>query len=162
MITLATNKDLEEIDQLAVLVIDDMQLSNIPQWTHSYPRKVHYTDDVLTQTLYIYKDNNKILGVMACRPENDPPYQTITGWLCEKSLVLHRILVHPQYRKSGIAQLLLDFAINKGIKEGYQSIKIDTHLDNYKMRRFLAKNDFIDIGYLEIIDRQAYEKILEV
>ena len=161
MISLALLKDLEEIDELAVKVINNMALSNIPQWTLEYPRKSHYFKDVINNCLYIYKDSGKIIGVVTILPENDPPYKTIEGWLGEKSLVIHRLLVDPDNSKKGIAQSLFDYAYQIGLNENFESIKIDTHLENYKMRNFLKKNGFKEIGYLACINRQAYEKVLE-
>jgi len=161
MIVLARMDDLQKIDTLAVKVIEDMAASNIPQWTLSYPRKEHYAKDIDHQGLYILKNYDKIVGVITILPENDPPYRTITGWLTNKSIVIHRVLTHPDYRGQGIAQQLFDFAVEFAIRNDYLSIKIDTHLENYKMRRFLEKNGYLEIGYLECIDRQAYEKVLE-
>lgn len=161
MISLGALNQLEEIDELAVRVITHMADSKIPQWTLEYPRSKHYFKDVVDGSLYIYKENNKILAVMALMPDNEPAYKTITGWFKERSLVIHRLIVDPTTQKKGIAQKLFDFAFDKAIKESYLSIKIDTHLENYKMRSFLTKNDFQEIGYLSCIDRQAYEKVLE-
>lgn len=163
MIRLALLNDLEEIDQLALRVIEDMKQSGIPQWEPTYPRKSHYFQDVTKDALFVYEMNNQILGVITILPENDPPYETIDGWLCDhtNSLVIHRVLVDPDIRQKGIAQAMMDFAIQQGLHEGYQSIKIDTHHDNYKMRAFLEKNKFVYIGYLECINREAYERLLE-
>ncbi|AIO19191.1 Acetyltransferase (GNAT) family protein [Candidatus Izimaplasma bacterium HR1] len=161
MISLALLKDLEEIDELAVKVINHMALAKIPQWTLNYPRKAHYFKDVINNCLYIYKEDNVILGAMTILPENDPPYKTIDGWLKDKSLVIHRLIVDPDNSKKGVAQELFNYGYILGINEDYQSIKIDTHLDNYKMRNFLKKNNFQEIGYLACINRQAYEKVLE-
>lgn len=161
MISLAKINDLNEIDNLAVLVIKDMAKSSIPQWELSYPRKEHYLNDVKQNSLYKLMKDDKIVGIITILEENDPPYKTITGWKRENSIVIHRVLVHPEYRKLGIGQKLLEFAFALGIKMKMQSIKIDTHLENYKMRKFLEKNGFVEIGYLEVIDRQAYEKVLE-
>ena len=161
MISLALLKDLEEIDELAVKTITHMTESKIPQWTLKYPRKDHYFKDVISNALYIYKEDNKILGAMTILPENDPPYQTISGWLKEKSLVIHRVIVDPDKSKKGIAQTLINYAFELGRTLEYESIKIDTHLENFKMRNFLHKNGFKEIGYLACINRQAYEKVLE-
>jgi len=161
MIYLAQLKDLEEIDDLAVLAIKNMADANIPQWTLDYPRSKDYFKDITHDALYIYKEENVILGAMTILEENDPPYKTITGWKKEKSLVIHRVIVHPYKQKRGIAQKLLNHAIITAKNNNYDSIKIDTHLENYKMRKFLQKNGFVEIGYLECIDRQAYELVLE-
>lgn len=161
MIRLAQLNDLEEIDNLAVKAINYMSKSDIPQWTLNYPRKEHYREDIINNALYIYEDSKRILGAMTILPENDPPYKTIDGWIKEKSLVIHRVIVDPGNSKKGIAQQLLNYAFMLGKKKHYESIKIDTHLENYKMRNFLKKNGFMEIGYLACIDRQAYEKVLE-
>ncbi len=161
MMCLATHKDLLEISNLADLVINDMEKSNIPQWKKGYPAYTHFEKDVEDSALYIYKDENIIVGAITILEENDPPYKTINSWLKEKSIVIHRLLVHPMARKKGVAQKLLDQAIIIGKKQNYESIKIDTHIENYKMRNFLKKNGFIELEYLEIIDRLAYEKVLE-
>lgn len=161
MLTKATLSDLKEIDKLAVLVIEDMQQSLIPQWNLTYPRLEHYQEDIQKNACILYKEDNVILGVMSVLPENDPPYKTIDAWLKEKSIVLHRILVHPLHRKKGIAKIFMDYAIEYGKKNQYESIKIDTHLENYKMKNFLLKNGFTPLVYIEVMDRFAYELILE-
>ncbi len=153
--------DLEELDKLALLVIEDMAKSNIPQWSKGYPASTHFKKDIDDSALFVYKEDGVILGSITILPENDPPYKTINSWLKEKSVVIHRMLVHPIARKKGIASKLLNKVIEIGKLGNYESIKIDTHIENYKMRKFLKKNGFIELEYLEIIDRLAYEKVLE-
>ena len=161
MITYATMDDLFELDELAVKVISNMKDSKIPQWELKYPRYEHFEKDVIQNALIIYKEKNVILGCMAILPENDPPYKTINSWQKDYSIVIHRVLVHPDTQGKGIAKQMLDFAKDYGRKFAYESIKIDTHLDNYKMRSFLKKNGFIEGDYIEVMDRIAYEYILE-
>ncbi len=161
MLMFATYKDLYEIDNLANLVIKDMEESNIPQWEKGYPSYDDFKKDIDSNALIIYRDNDIIIGTITILPENDPPYKTISSWIKEKSIVIHRMLVHPKVRKKGVASILLAEAIKIGVKGKYESIKIDTHLENYKMRNFLKKNGFIELEYLEIIDRLAYELVLE-
>jgi len=161
MLTNGTIDDLTELDELAVLVINDMKKSLIPQWGLDYPRLSDFKGDVLTKSIYMYKVEGMIVGSCTVLPEDDPPYKTIDSWLKNNSLVIHRMLVHPNYRKMGIAKAFIDNAI-KLCKEGnYDSIKIDTHLENYKMRSFLVKAGFIELDYLNTIDRLAYEYVLE-
>ena len=159
MIRLATKQDLKRIDAIAKATILNMAESGIPQWTMSYPRLKHFEKDFETGHLFVNEQNNTILGAMVLKPENDPPYETITGWTAPhgKSLVIHRVVVDPKVHRQGIFQDLMDFAIDMAKSTGYQSIKIDTHHGNYKMHRFLEKNGYRYIGYLDVIDREAYE-----
>ncbi len=161
MLTYAVYSDLDEIEKLANLVIRDMEYFSIPQWKKGYPAYSDFQNDIDSNALIIYKEKNIILGTITILPEDDPPYKTINSWLKEKSIVIHRMLVSPKSRNKGIAKSLLDEAIKIGKKGNYESIKIDTHLENYKMRSFLKKNGFIELDYLETIDRLAYELVLE-
>jgi len=79
----------------------------------------------------------------------------------QNSLVIHRILVHPDHQKQGIAKKFIEISKALGKAQGFESIKIDTHRENYKMRSFLTKNGFIELDYLVVIDRIAYELVLE-
>lgn len=163
MIRLATKQDLQQIDDMALCVIKDMKASNIPQWNESYPRKQHYEKDIVNQSLFVCERNSNVIGAVTILPENDPPYETITGWTIPhgNSLVIHRLIVDPNARQLGVASELVHYAVKQAQKQGYQSIKIDTHHDNYKMRRFLEKHNFQYIGYLEVINREAYELLVE-
>ncbi len=161
MISRPTYQDLIILDTLAKKVINEMKNANIPQWEEGYPAYLDFLEDFQKNGLYVYKENNLIKGSITVLPENDPSYKTINSWLKEKSLVIHRMLVDPASRNQGIAQELLNQAIKLGKANNYESLKIDTHLKNYKMRNFLKKNNFIELEYLKIIDRLAYEKVLE-
>lgn len=161
MLTKGTKEDLLELDKLAVLVINDMTKSLIPQWKLDYPRLKHFEGDVLNQSIYLFKDKGKIVGSCTILPENDPAYKTINSWLKDNSLVIHRMFVHPEYRNIGVAKAFIDKAVELCKIGKYESIKIDTHLDNYKMRKFLKKYGFIELDYLKTIDRLAYEFVVE-
>lgn len=161
MIEYAKVLDADLLDELAVKVITHMNKLNIPQWTLTYPRKEHFLIDIDKNGLIIYKEKDQILGCMAVLEENDPPYKTISSWIKEKSMVIHRVLVNPDSQGKGIANKLLDFAIIKAKNENYESIKIDTHPDNYKMQNFLLKNGFIKGDYIKVMNRIAFEKLLE-
>lgn len=164
MIRIATMKDLDRIDEIAVMTIDDMARSQIPQWDMSYPRKEHYKLDVDRGDLFVFEQEGIIVGAMTLRIEQDPPYETITGWLSPhgKSFVIHRVIVDPNYRRQGVFHQLLTHAIDVTNQYGFQSIKIDTHKENYKMRQFLESHGFQYIGYLDVINREAYELKWEV
>lgn len=161
MITKATIRDLESIDRLTMLIIKDMKTSNIPQWNYPYPRYKVFMNDFLVGGLIVDKEEHLIKASMTLLEENDPAYQTIDSWRGHHSLVIHRFMVDPRFRKEGIATKLLNYALDVAKDGGYDSIKIDTHIKNYKMRAFLKKHGFKELDYLPTIDRLAYEKVME-
>lgn len=157
MIRLAKHKDLTTIDKLAERAILNMQDQGIPQWTLDYPRKSHFQEDVLNKVLYVFEKNGQILGCMAIKPEHDEVYYMLDTWVHNHALVIHRVIVAPEALQLGIASDLMNHAKKLAIKNGYDSIRIDTHLENYRMKSFIVKHGFKERGYLEAIDRYAYE-----
>ncbi len=160
MIRKAHKTDLLEIDALAEKAINNMIENGIDQWSLNYPRKAHFDKDLECESLYVYEEKGSILGVMALYEENDEPYRTIE-WLRQKSTVIHRILVLPNVHKHGIATGLLEYAIEYTRLHGYESIKIDTHPANYRMRHFLKKHHFIELDYIAVMHRIGYERLIE-
>lgn len=161
MLTNGKMKDLDSLDLLSVKVIKNMMDANIPQWTFSYPRKEHFINDVIDSSLYLFKENGNILGCGVIKKENDIPYQEIKTWQGFNSLVIHRVLVDPLQARKGIAKTIILKAKELAKKGLYDSIKVDTHPENYKMRNLLEKNGFVERGYIKSINRIAYEYMME-
>lgn len=151
--------DLNVIDSIAVDVIQNMKESNIPQWDFTYPRKIHYEQDVIDDCLFVFDDGD-IQGAITLKAQDDPPYNDLTNWTDEESLVIHRVIVNPNVGRKGIAKQFFAYAEVLAVEMGYTSIKVDTHKENYKMNGFLRKIGYIEKGYLPSIDRIAFEKIL--
>lgn len=159
MIRKAKINDLNRIDEIAVETIQNMMDSNIPQWDFNYPRKEHYHQDIIDDCLYVF-DEESVLGAICLKPENDPPYKDLDNWTDEESLVIHRVIVDPNVRRKGIAKTFFLFAEELAREMGYNSIKVDTHKENYKMNGFLTKLGYVEKGYLPSIDRIAFEKLV--
>ncbi len=160
MIRKARTGDLDALDTLSQAVIADMHANGIFQWPNTYPRKAHFARDIENDSLYVLEDGDCIIGAMAFYEENDPPYRTV-DWLRDYSLVIHRILVDPNRHRSGAASTLIRFAIKRAHREGYDSIKIDTHPGNTRMRHFLKRNQFIEGEYIKPMHRIAFERLVE-
>ena len=160
MIRLAIKDDLTAIDQLAETSIKHMIDQNIKQWGLNYPRRPHFFKDIEHEHLYVLEVDDKIVGVMALMEENEDAYKEIT-WLKHDSMVIHRVIIHPDYQGSGHASMLLEFAINEAKRLNKASIKIDTHPNNYRMRNFLKKHLFHELDFLPSIHRIAYERVIE-
>ncbi len=159
MIELAKKAELITISALAKKTRQYMQNLGLKQWVDGYPDYAQFLFDYNNQGLYVYKEDNVIIASMSLLPENDEAYKELK-WLKDKSIVMHRVLVDPEHQKSGIGGLLFNYAINLARTNSYESVKVDTHPDNYKMQRLIKKMEFQDIGYLSGINRLAYELVL--
>jgi len=53
-----------------------------------------------------------------------------------------------------------DYAIQKAKNEGYLSIKVDTHPDNFRMQNLIKTMGFVEIGFMIQMHRIGYELVL--
>lgn len=159
MITKAKQTDVFAVYQLSVKAKTQMKQIGLNQWDGDYPYESVFMNDALQESLYIYKKEKQILGSISVLPENDPPYKELT-WAKEHSMVIHRLIVDPAVQKQGIGKALFAYAISYAKKKGVQSLKVDTHPDNYRMQALIKKMGFIEVGYLVSIHRLAYELVI--
>jgi len=159
MIELAKFDELETITNLAKKTRENMLNSGLHQWLGDYPNYNNFLIDFKKNALFVFKENNIIIASASLLPENDEAYKEIK-WIKSNSLVMHRILVDPDVQKKGIGMKIFDFTKSIAIKQGYESIKVDTHPDNYKMQGLILKAKFEKMGYLSGINRLAYEYVL--
>ncbi len=157
MIRLATLEDLNSLDDIALNTIAHMRKNHRSQWSFSYPRKPHFKSDISKQHLYVYESEQTIKGMMVIYPEDETAYRVI-NWKEKNGMVIHRLMIHPDYQGQGIADQLMVFGINHTKQKNYSGLRIDTHAGNTPMRRLLRKHQFEPRGYLKSIDRLAYER----
>lgn len=157
MIRLANEQELDRVALLARLVVDNLHSLGIDQWSEKYPLKEHFFKDYHQSGLYVYEEEGTILAAMALLPENDPPYLTIP-FAKGSAYVIHRIMVHPNHMKQTIGKQLFAFAYDTLRSKNVEWLKIDTHPDNFRMRQFLEKEGFLEVGYMPTIHRIGYQK----
>lgn len=88
--------------------------------------------------VYIYKKNNMFLGEVDLVTEMNEKGYTIKG----KRIYLSRLIVKKEYRKQGIGNKLLEFAVNKATQFGYSEISLGVNCDNHAAYRLYLNNGF--------------------
>ena len=138
----------------------------IDQWQDGYPAQEHIEADIEKGYGYVLCVNGMPQGYFAMLPTPEPTYQTIYNgaWLTDGNyMTVHRVAMSDTLRGQGGAAQAMQFAQGCALRAGMQSVRIDTHEGNLRMRRFLEKQGFLSCGtiYLESgAARIAYEKDL--
>ncbi|GAE31629.1 GNAT family N-acetyltransferase [Alkalihalobacillus hemicellulosilyticus] len=138
-----------------------------------------YAEDVLNVQILSYRVEAEIIGSYEIPPLKDTVYtlqhcdETFFGYYENKELCgaislkvvddeidIHRLIVHPNHFRKGIAQLLLNFIESK---YEVKKIKVATGSKNSPAVRFYKKNGFQDIKEImvnEQISLTFFEKKL--
>ncbi|MCG8577983.1 MAG: GNAT family N-acetyltransferase [Flavobacteriales bacterium] len=143
-----TVNDLKETFELLQSCARHMADNGLNQWNENYPTIAHVEQDVSNQTLYLKKIDGRIAGVISVDDQQSPEYKDIVWkYPNEKVMVIHRMAVHPDFQKMGIAKELMDFAENFARQNNFDSIRLDAYSENkrvlsiYKQRGYHYRGD---------------------
>ena len=162
---------LDQIDDIMIAVEDSRELlkeQGNGQWQDGYPNRDSFITDIKNGRLFaIFDDNNPdiLVGVCACTYyEEDYSHLYEGQWLTDLPyMVMHRVALKKEYRNKGYGKRLFEVFIDVATKEGYHSLRIDTHEYNDIMRHIITKFGFIYCGKAILTpnkDRVVYEKVI--
>lgn len=159
MIRLATINDLDQIYSILKISIHKMRSeNNLEQWNNMEQIQNLIIQDIKLSRYYVI-ENNEIDACFMFDVASDETYDYIEGkWLNEEKYgVIHRIASN--FKLKNILGQVLDFCLLH-----CDNIRIDTHIDNNRMKNALVRNGFIKCGTIYLKDgnpRIAYQKTIE-
>mgnify|MGYP003322074965 FL=1 len=146
-IELAVISHLDKVKEIAECCASDMINRNIFQWNEKYPSKKIFKEDIESNSLYLAKINQEIVGCIMLTKNKDHVYKDIK-WLSEDNinLYIHRLAVHPLFQKKGIGRKMMDFAEDYAKSNNYESVRLDTFSKNKRNNIFYENRGYIRLG----------------
>lgn len=157
--------DIPEMMKIINQAQEYFKSKGIDQWQDGYPNEDNLKEDIDADESYVMLIDGKIVATVAISFRGESTYDKIYDgkWLSDgKYGVVHRVAISEAFKGQGLSHEIMNFSEEKCKEEGYRSIKIDTHKDNFVMRGLLEKNGFKYCGVILLEDgaeRVAYEKI---
>ena len=147
MIRKAKLAEIEQIIKITRACANKMTSEGIFQWNHHYPNKKAFRKDVDRNELYVLLSRGDIIGCIVISSEKDPEYIEIK-WQKEDSnhYYIHRLALHPDFQKMGLARELMDFAEELGRQNKIASIRLDTFSQNVRNQKFYEARDYKKLG----------------
>lgn len=160
----AEKKDIDAVMQIISDARARIEKLGIDQWQYGYPSRDVIIDDVKRGRFYLGTEKDEIFSVFAMITDGEPTYDKIYDgkWLTAgRYVAVHRIAVNGKTVRHGIGSETLRYIASEAVKNGFESVRIDTHEGNIPMRRMLEKNGFTHCGTIYLAGGQkrvAYEK----
>ncbi|MEG0910087.1 MAG: GNAT family N-acetyltransferase [Ruthenibacterium sp.] len=160
----AMPQHLDAMLEIITLAKESLAAIGVDQWQDGYPNRAQLAADIASGQSYIGILADKICATMMVSLDGDPNYAVIEhgAWAQDAPYgVVHRIAVHPAYRKQHCAAQMLLFAENFCAARQIRYLRIDTHLENKPMRGFLEKSGFQQRGliYLDNLHDKTHERV---
>ncbi|MFT5779907.1 MAG: ribosomal protein S18 acetylase RimI-like enzyme [Crocinitomicaceae bacterium] len=148
MISRGKREEIEVIIALTKACGKYLREQGIDQWDENYPDYESIERDLSTQTLFTFREDKTIIGIVVLNETQDEEYGDI-DWITEdgtRNLVVHRLAVLPDHQGKGIARKLMDHAEVFAKEEGYDSIRLDTFSQNPRNQKFYQNRGYSDLG----------------
>jgi ribosomal protein S18 acetylase RimI-like enzyme len=158
------NGDIDQLNSLIRYCIEAMRAIGIDQWDDTYPAQSTLICDIQSGTLYVATaPDQTIVGSFVLNDQQEPEYSRVQ-WTIQKArvAVVHRLMVHPNFQRSGIARHLMQFAENRASELNFGAIRLDAFIANPAAVRLYASLGYQAAGVVTFRKGpfQCFEKAL--
>lgn len=168
MIRRATIQDVDTIMAIVRGAQQALAELGIDQWQDGYPSRAVIETDIEKGVGYVCCSvDNHPIGYSAFVFSGEDAYLQLSDdmWHTPNSyVVVHRLCVTREMRRSGIAHQLMCYAANMARKRGINAFRIDTHRGNIRMLQMVEKYGFRYCGIVRYDsgERLAYDLNLDL
>ncbi len=141
VIRLARIEDASALMAIKAKVIAALLERGIDQWDNVYPSEADFLQDVGEQTLYAQEKAGKIVGGVCLNDVELDGYET-ANWQSESFLVIHRLLIDPEFQGSGYGMQFMQFAEQQTLSQCKDSIRLDCFAGNPAAISFYQKLNY--------------------
>ena len=158
MLRTAKKYELERVMKIIEDGKEFLKEQGVNQWQHGSPSRDEIINDINERISYVYEKSGEIVAT-AMLTTFDVDYENYPTFWSENSsyLAIHRLATSKQFRNQGIAREFMEdiylFAKSQNIKY----LRIDTHLDNKIMRKFLSRFGFEEKGIIKLTMKNILE-----
>ncbi len=160
----AKRMDLSRIWEITNMAKAQLKGLGLDQWQTGYPSLEIWQEDIAAGMCFVAEDEGQILGAFAYQVTPDVSYGVIENgaWLTDMPYAsMHRVIVADGCKGKGIAGKMFAYGFSMAKRDGFGSVRIDTHPGNIPMQHALKKAGFKACGdiYLAVGPEKGERRI---
>lgn len=163
----ANLKDLKNIIDIINKARAALKDDGVDQWQNGSPDNMLVGRQITRNSSYVYEKDEKILAYAYLSEDYEPTYAAVMSLVKgNNAYTIHTFCVADEAKGKGVASKFFDEIVTFAKENDKDSLRIDTHEDNFKMRGLIEKMGFQFLGQIYIKDngqtkpRLAYELLL--
>ncbi len=146
MIAKAEEKDFPGIMFIYRVCVYDMNRQGLFNWNTAYPGAEQVLADIRRGEVWVHRENETILGVVCINQDQPGEYNDIEWKFRSPFLVVHRLAVHPLFRKRGIAAKIMESVRDMAKENGCRSVRLDAIMVNPAAMQLYARAGYRHAG----------------
>ena len=164
MLRKAILNDIPEIMEIIKNTIVEMHSYQNYQWDETYPLASDFEKDIEDGTLYVREYEGKLVAFICVNRVEPDAYAELHWYSSQPGVVIHRMSVHPDYRRRGLALELMNFAETLACSQDLPYLKTDTNSLNEKMQALFLRCGYRFIGEINFLGKETpfycYDKVI--
>lgn len=150
--------DLKTIENIITSAKISLREDGVDQWQIDSMNEKFLKNQISEGKSYVYEEASQILAYAYLSDIKEEAYLPFEDdFLGKNPITIHTFAVDKSMTKRGIALKFFIDIIKHAEKNGFDSLRIDTHEDNLKMRGLINKMGFKKIGEI-FIDEEGVKK----
>jgi RimJ/RimL family protein N-acetyltransferase len=124
-------------------------------WNDEYPTIYEIDEDFKTNNLFVYTDNDEIIGAISIVPINE--MDEYDEWqYTEKSCEIARIVIRKKHQGKGLALDMVESIFPVCKKKGFNAIHLSCQCDNIPANKTYQKLGFKNVGKAFMYENYYY------
>ena len=127
---------------------------NFTGWAKGvYPTKETAEMGIIEKSLFCLRVDSKIVGSIILNNKQENAYDKVTWGLNavhNQVIVIHTLVVHPNFMKQGIARKLIEFAKEYAIRKSAKTIRLDVAVQNTPAISLYEKCGYTYVGTVDL------------
>lgn len=124
-------------------------------WNDEYPSLLEILEDLKTNNLFVYANDNEIIGAISIVPINE--MDDFLEWhYREKVCEIARIVIATKHHGKGLASLMIKDIFSICIEKGFSTIHLSCQCDNIPALKTYQKLGFKNVGNKYMYNNNYY------
>lgn len=160
-------KDINKIEYIIENAKKALKEDGVDQWQIGSMNRDFLCNQISKGKSYVYEDKGDLMAYAYLSDDKEAAYEDLEdNFKGENYITIHTFAVDVESREKGLGSRFMMEILKYGVNQNLDSLRIDTHQDNFRMRSLLNKFGFKKIGKISIDEegkkklRIAYELIL--
>lgn len=155
----AENKDINKIEYIIESAKKALREDGVDQWQIDSMNRDFIRGQVSKGKSYVYEDRGEVIAYAYLSDDKEAAYEDLEdSFKGENYITIHTFAVDMESREKGLGSRFMLEILKYGVNQNLDSLRIDTHQDNFRMRSLLNKFDFKKIGNI-LIDEEGRKKL---
>lgn len=151
-------KDINKIEYIIENAKKALKEDGVDQWQIGSMDRDFLCNQIIKGKAYVYEDKGNLMAYAYLSDEKEAAYEDLDrDFKGDNYITIHTFAVDREAREKGLGTRFMMEILKYGVEYNLDSLRIDTHQDNFRMRSLLNKYGFKKIGSI-LIDEEGKKK----